>query len=141
VISERQRCEAALSAVTVLVIDKDADMRSAVRDLLENVGYTVAEAESLHEAAPLLDAALTPLVLIVGDSEGVEQVSLRFFTAVAANPVTKDAYAYLASTPERWRLPSLVEALEGNKNPSVDLPYELASFLVVVADAAVRACG
>lgn len=138
--SERQLSEAAVSAVTVLVVDKDADMRSALGDLLENVGYAVAEAESLHQAAPLLDAALKPLVLVVGDAETVEQVGFRFFTAVAANPRTKHAYGYLISTPERWRLPSLVEALEDNENPSVDLPYELASFLAVVA-AAARACG
>jgi DNA-binding NtrC family response regulator len=141
VTSERQQCEVAISAVTVLRVDKDADMRTALRDLLEHVGYAVAEAESLHQAEPLLDATLTPLVLIVGDAEAVEQVSLRYFTAVAANPMTKHTYTYLFSAPPRWRLPSLVEALRTMETPTVDLPYELSTFLAVVADAARRACG
>jgi hypothetical protein len=78
-------------------------------------------------------------VLIVGDGETAEQTRLRFFTAVAANPVTKHAYAYLISTPERSKLPSLVEMQRSMETPNVDLPEELAAFLAVVADAATRA--
>jgi DNA-binding NtrC family response regulator len=133
-----RRFEDTSPAVTVLVVDKDEAIRSALGDLLEDAGYAVAEAESLHEAESLIDASPEPLVLIVGDAETYEHTGLRFFTAVAANPVTRHAYVYLTSTPERANLPALVERFATLENLSGDLPVELETLLAVVADAAAR---
>jgi CheY-like chemotaxis protein len=125
-------------AVAVLVVDKDEDIRTALGDLLEDAGYAVAEAENLGEAETLIDSSPEPLILIVGDAETYERTGLRFFTAIAANPVTQHAYMYLTSTLERASLPALVETLARPENSNDELPYELASFLAVVADAASR---
>jgi CheY-like chemotaxis protein len=124
--------------VTVLVVDKDETIRSALGDLLEDAGYAVAEAESMHEAETLIDSSPEPLVLIVGDAESNGHSGLRFFTAVAANPLTRHAYVYLTSTPERDNLPALVHTVAEPKNVSDDLHVELETLLAVVADAAAR---
>ena len=137
---EQQQCRVSAPAMTVLIIEKEEDIRSALGDLLEDAGYAVAEAESLREAAPLLSAAAEPLVMIVGDARPVGQADLRFFTTIAANPVSKEAFAFFPETLERWRVPSLVESLARCETQGVDLPYELALFLALVADAAAQAC-
>lgn len=125
-------------AVTVLVVDKDEDIRTALGDLLEDAGYAVIEAENLKEAESLIDAAPEPMVLIVGDTEVANSRGLEFFTAVAANPVTQHAYIYLTTTPERWKLPALVQARTNLESPTIEEPYELVSLLAVVAAAATR---
>jgi DNA-binding NtrC family response regulator len=132
------RPEDTYPAITVLVVDKDEDIRTALGDLLEDAGYAVIEAENLQEAESLIDAALEPMVLIVGDAEVGASSELEFFTAVAANPVTNHAYIYLTTTPERWRLPALVKVLTNLETPIVEKPYELVSLLAVVAAAATR---
>src|SRR5215472_4083731 len=98
-------------AITVLVIDKDEVIRTTLGDFLEDAGYAVIEADNFQEAESLIDAAPEPMVLIVGDAEVGVSTELEFFTAVAANPVTNHAYIYLTTTPERWRLPALVQVL------------------------------
>jgi DNA-binding NtrC family response regulator len=133
-----RRAEDTSPAVTVLVVDKDEDIRTALGDLLEDAGYAVIEAENLQEAESFIDAAPEPMVLIVGDAEVGDSTDLQFFTAVAANPVTSHAYIYLTTTPERWRLPALVRVLTNLESPTVEKPYELASLLAVVAAAATR---
>jgi CheY-like chemotaxis protein len=124
--------------VTVLVVEKDEVIRTALGDLLEDAGYAVVEAENLQEAESLIDTASEPIVLIVGDAEMGTSTELEFFTAVAANPVTSHAYIYLTTTPERWRLPALVQVLTNMETTTVDKPYELMSLLAVVAAAATR---
>jgi DNA-binding NtrC family response regulator len=133
-----RRLEDTSPAVTVLVVDKDEDIRTALGDLLEDAGYAVIEVGNLEEAEALIDAAPEPMVLIVGDAEVGDSTELQFFTAVAANPVTSHAYVYLTTTPPRWRLPALVQVLTNLETPTVAKPYELASLLAVVAAAATR---
>jgi DNA-binding NtrC family response regulator len=132
------RSEDTSPAITVLVVDKDEDIRTALGDLLEDAGYAVIEAESLKEAESLIGAAPEPMVLIVGDAEVGAATELEFFTAVAANPVTNHAYIYLTTTPERWRLPALVQVLTNLETRAVEKPYELVALLAVVAAAATR---
>ena len=127
-----------LPAMTVVVVDRDEDIRSALGDLLENEGYAVVEAESLFEAEAIIDAAPEPMVLLVGDAEMADRPGLRFFMAVAANPVTKHAYVYLINTPHQDKLPELLHANGNVEASSVDKPYELAFLLAVVSAAAER---
>jgi DNA-binding NtrC family response regulator len=126
------------AAMTVLVVEKDDDIRIALVSLLKDEGYSVLEAENLCIADSLLDAVSAPVVLLIGDAEAADYGSLEFFTMVAANPVTNHAYVYLTSTPRRWRLPALVQTLKLMAIPTVDMPFELASLLAVVAAAAER---
>jgi len=133
-----QSPEKTLPAMMVVVVDRDEDIRSALGDLLEDEGYAVVEAESLVEAESIIDAAPEPMVLLVGDAEMADRPGLRFFMAVAANPVTRHAYVYLINTPHQNKLPELLQA-HGNVEASrVDKPYELAFLLAVVSAAADR---
>ncbi len=127
-------------AVTVLVVDRDEHIRCSLGDLLEEAGYAVFEAETLREAETLIDASPEPLVLIIGDAEVVEHAGLKFFMAVAANPVTRQAYVYLTTTPQRWSLPAQTQMQMQTKmeNSPASKPFELASFLAVVAAAAAQ---
>src|SRR5215469_8980672 len=115
------------SAVNILVVENDDDIRHALVDLLEDEGYRVLEAATLRIAGPLIDAIVEPLVLLIGDADVVDTGRLEFFTMVAANPATNHAYIYLSRTPKRWRLPELVQTLKSLEIPTVDKPFELVS--------------
>jgi DNA-binding NtrC family response regulator len=136
--TQKERAELSSPALTVLVVENDDDIRRALVDLLEDEGYGVLEAESLRTAEHLMDAVSAPMVLLIGDADVVDYERLEFFTAVAANPVTNHAYIYLSCTPKRWRLPALVQTLRTLEVPTVDMPFELASLLSMVAGAAER---
>jgi DNA-binding NtrC family response regulator len=125
--------------VSILVVEYDDDIRHALVDLLEDEGYPVLEAATLRIAEPVIDAMEKPLVLLIGDADVVDAGTLEFFTMVAANPATNHAYIYLSSTPKRWRLPALVQTLRSLEIATVDKPFELASLLSAVANAAARA--
>jgi DNA-binding response OmpR family regulator len=124
----------------VLVVESDDDIRHALVDLLEDEGYGVLAVENLRTAENLIDTVSAPLVLLVGDDGAADYGGLEYFTMVAANPVTKRAYIYLCSTPERWRLPALVQMLKTLEIAIVDKLFELASLLSIVATAAERVC-
>jgi hypothetical protein len=78
------------------------------------------------------------MVLVVGDAEMAERPGLRFFMAVAADPVTKHAYVYFIDTPHQNKLPALLRARGDLETSPVDKPYELAFLLAVVSAAAER---
>jgi response regulator RpfG family c-di-GMP phosphodiesterase len=117
------------------VVERDEAIRAALAGLLKDEGYRIVEAETLFEVESLIDNSHEPMVLVVGDTDGIAHDSLQFFTAIAANPMTRHAYLYLTTAPRRERLPGLVEALAALADPTIDRPYELASFLAVVANA------
>jgi DNA-binding NtrC family response regulator len=138
VTTQREQAERSTPTLTVLVVEHDDDIRRALVDLLEDEGYGVLEAKDLPTADHLMDAVAEPLVLLIGDADVVDYERLEFFTTVAANPATNHAYIYLSCTPKRWRLPALVQTLTALEVPTVDMPFELASLLSMVAAAAER---
>ena len=79
------------------------------------------------------------MLLIIGNADPVDHPGLQHFTAIATNPLTDTAYAYFTVIPERSRLPDLVQTLIQQADSTIDLPYDLAYLLAVVAAAAVRA--
>ena len=125
--------------IKVLVVERDDDIRRGLSYLLKVEGYAVREAETLHEAETLIDAAPEPMVLIVGDADVVDYPDLQHFMAVATNPVTCHAFIYHISTPQRGQIPTLVQAATSMPVRAMDQPYELAFLLAVVADAAAHA--
>jgi len=123
---------------TVLVVDKDDTIRGALADLLKSAGYPVILVEEVDEAMTLIDRAPEPLVLIVGNTDGIDHAGVEHFTAVAADPMTQQAYLYFTVVPERRRLPMLVRKLTEQQDSRLDIPYELAYLLAVIAAAAER---
>jgi DNA-binding NtrC family response regulator len=122
----------------VIVVESDDGIRCALSDLLVDEGYIVVEAKNLQEASALIDATSVPMVLLIGDVNLADYGRLDFFRNVAANPVAHHAYIYLTSTPEHLRPPALVQVLETLDAPTLEKPYELASLLATVADAALQ---
>jgi len=120
------------------VVDKDDTIRKALRELLELAGYSVTLGDDMSEAEALIESELEPLILVMGNADTVDHHGLQHFTVVATNPVTQTAYVYLTVIPERSRLPGLVQMLIQQPDPTVDLPYDLAYLLAVVATAAAR---
>src|SRR5262249_22855072 len=116
----KQFAEKTRPAMTVVVVDRDESIRTALGDLLEDEWYAVVEAESLFEAEAIIDAAPEPMVLVVGDAEMADRPGLRFFMAVAANPVTQHAYVYLLNTPRQNKLPALLRARGDVEASTVD---------------------
>ena len=125
-------------STTVLVVEKDEDIRCSLQMLLEDEGYVVIVAHSLTKAEPLIDAAAEPMVLIVGNSEVVDYPALQLFMAEATKPATNYAYIYLTTMPEQQRLPELVRVLSTLEAQTMDMPFELETLLAVIADAAAR---
>jgi DNA-binding NtrC family response regulator len=126
-------------ALTVLVVDKDDDIGDALQDLLQLAGYSVTLVEDMSQAEALIEASLEPLLLIVGNADTVDYTGLQHFTVVATNPLAQTAYVYFTVIPERSQIPGLVQMLIQQADSTVDLPYELAYLLAVVATAAAQA--
>jgi len=125
--------------LTVLVVDRDEAVRSALGELLENAGYAVVRLEDLDEAETYLGAIPDPVVLVVGNADVVHQPGLQHLTVVAANPETQHAYVYFSPIPQRQRLLTLVQKRTQPLNSVVDGPYELEHLLAIVAAAAGQA--
>src|SRR5215472_2239341 len=96
---------ASAAAVTVQVVDRDAHVRNALRDLLELAGYCVTMVEDMDEVEAHIEAGMEPLLLIVGNGDTVDNAGLQHFTALATNVATQTAYVYFTVVPERSRLP------------------------------------
>ena len=132
---------ASAAAVTVQVVDRDDHVRNALRDLLELAGYCVTMLEDPGEVEDLIETGLEPLLLIVGNADTVDNPDLQHFTALATNVATRTAYVYFTIIPQRSRLPGLVQQfIQQQADSTVDLPYELAHLLAIVAAAAEHAC-
>jgi len=62
----------------ILIIDDDADLRTTLRDLLEQAGYAVVEAHDGHEGLTSYEAAPTDLIitdLLMPEREGLETIT------------------------------------------------------------------
>lgn len=61
----------------ILIVDDDANLRMTLRDLLEDSGYEIAEAESGGEAVKAVSAAFYPIILMdynLTDKTGIEVI-------------------------------------------------------------------
>jgi DNA-binding NtrC family response regulator len=134
-VSSRKRLQT-FPAVTVLVVDRDDDIRYALGNLLQDEGYAVLKAETLREAEMLIDAAPNPTVMVIGDAEVVDHPAPQCFLTLAADPVTSRACLFLMSTPPRCQVPALIHQFKEAKGHTIEKPYELASLLEVIAAAA-----
>jgi DNA-binding NtrC family response regulator len=123
--------------IVVMVVDQNDQIRGALADILEDDGYAVIEAGSLAEASAIIDAAATPVILVIGNA-GIGDHGLECFTAVAADSATRQAYMYVSSTPPGGQWPALVYGLAqiGARPPRKS--FEMVSLLAVVAAAAAR---
>lgn len=128
-------------AATVLVMDVDDAIRGVLGDLLEEVGYAVVTAGNLHEAKTVINAALEPMVLVIGNAQVPDYIGLEFFTEAAASPARHHAYIYLTTdthlttAPTHSRQPELDQVLTSLEAQRFPKPFDLTSLLAGVAAA------
>ena len=97
--------------MTVLVVDEHEDIRTIVGDILDDAGYAVIEARNFSEAKLLIDAAVEPMILVVGNAGIPDLPGLEFFTSVVTGTLMRNAFIYLTTLPDHARKPALVQVL------------------------------
>lgn len=123
----------------VLIVDGNDDIRSTLRALLEDEGYTVLEAETPSEVMATLLAVPDCIVVLFSNTEPTDHPALTFFTDIAANPAlaTRHAYIYLTTIPHLVS-PALAVVLATLGAPILAKPFDIARLLAAVATAAAR---
>jgi CheY-like chemotaxis protein len=100
----------------ILVVDDDADVRQALRRMLEAEGYTVAEADNGRTALELLDAGLPGVILLdlmMPELDGFGVVSaLRERETWRGIPVVIITAKLLTAEERAWLSDSVVRILE-----------------------------
>ncbi len=121
-------------AQAALIIDSDADIRLAVRDLLEEAGYVVVEAATPNDGMAMLRAREDCTVVVFSNSEPQDAPALSFFQEVATETdlATGHAYLYLTTTPHVM-LSELKAVLAAMHVPVVSKPFEIMPMLNSVA--------
>ena len=122
----------------ILVVDDDDDIRSVLRELMEEEGYQVEEARNGDEALRALKRAsrrfgvLLDLRMPVLDGIGV-------INAVAKDKALRRQHAYLLATADNRTLPlSFVQQLTSLEIPIVAKPFDEPKLYSLVASAVAR---
>ena len=124
--------------VRVLVVDDDDGIREVLRELLEDAGYAVAEAEDGAAGLAMLRTSPEPLVVLL-DYRMPEMDGGAVLRAVAEEGLsTRHAYALLASPHLLDRDPT-VQIQAGRAHiPVVAKPFDMDTLLCLVASLAAQ---
>jgi CheY-like chemotaxis protein len=123
--------------MSILVVDDDLEIREALRFVLEEAGYAVAQAASGAAALAALRASPDPMVVLLDrimpppDGEAVLQAVAR--EGLAA----RHAYVLVTAGPTRFSQP-FVELLAALDTPVVQKPFDVDDLLDIIASAARR---
>lgn len=119
----------------VLVVDDDADIRTSMRSLLEDIGgYTVIEAPDGLEGLKILRASMEPLVvlldLLMPGLDGMDVLR-----QVAADEKLVRKHAYVLVTVSRLAQPLEFASSVEMEVPVVSKPFDMDDLLSIVAAA------
>lgn len=129
--------------VPVLVVDPDEDVRAALRDVLEDEGYTVWEASSPKAALAVMRTAARRLVVLAdvvphgharADTSGHGLLGTLLDDA---RLVGRHAYVLMTTNPA-WLCGAVGHLADGLRPPVLSKPFDLEALLDVVAT---QACG
>ena len=122
----------------VLLVDDDDDIRSVLRELMEEEGYQVEEARNGDEAlralrkSPRSFVVLLDLRMPVLDGVGV-------INAVSKDKALRRRHAYILATADNRTLPlSFVQQLTSMEIPVLAKPFDEGRLYSLVASAAAR---
>jgi CheY-like chemotaxis protein len=125
-------------AIRVLVVDDDRSIRETLRAVLQDEGYTVAEAGDGAQAIALLRAFRDPHVVLT-DLRMPVMDGIKLLELVAADDalVTRHAYTVITANPDT--VPSAVQATRGRFSlPVLTKPFDLDDVLTHVAQTGAR---
>lgn len=121
----------------VLVVDDEAEIRAALRMVLEDAGYAVDEASNGREALATLRESLDPLVVLLDYMMPVMDGGelLRAVRADDEGRLRRHAYIVLTAASQ---LASLEDALASVGGWVVPKPFDIDQIVGQVARAAIR---
>jgi CheY-like chemotaxis protein len=123
----------------ILIVDDDADIRTALRLVLEDEGHTVEEASSGQPALERLRTSSVGLVVLLDVTmPGVDGYAV--IRAVAAHPTlaTRHAYVVLTACAVQTLPPAFVHHLAQMRVPLLGKPVDVDELLDAVAQADTR---
>jgi CheY-like chemotaxis protein len=124
--------------VRILVVENDFSNRDVLCRLLEDEGYPVQGVDNGQHALTLIISATDSLVVLL-DYFMPTPGGFDIMTAVLANPVLCQRHAILLMSASPQTLPDDARTLIAQLNGRVlSKPFEIASLLQVVAEAAQR---
>jgi CheY-like chemotaxis protein len=126
--NDRVMREAGMGSVGILVVEDDADIRSALGDILADEGYAVSSAADGREALGLLRAGLSPQVILL-DLMMPVMAGPDFRAAQLADPALSDIPVILITAEGRLR--EISQALRAAA--SFSKPFELSRLLRAIA--------
>jgi CheY-like chemotaxis protein len=123
----------------VLIVDDDEGIREVLRDLLDEAGYAVAEAEDGAAGLAMLRASPEPLVVLL-DYRMPEMDGGAVLRAVAEEGLdTRHAYALLLASPHLLdRDPDVQIQANRAHIPVVPKPFDMDTLLCLVATLAAQ---
>jgi CheY-like chemotaxis protein len=122
----------------VLVVDDEPDVRSLLREVLQEEGYGVLEATNGVEALAVLRDSARPLVTVL-DHIMPELSGGDVLTVVALDQQLAARHAFILATAEQATIPATVAAFARQHGvPLVSKPFDLERLLILVAGLAAR---
>ena len=120
---------------TVLVIDDEEAVRSAVRLTLEDGGYRVLEAPDGRIGLDHLRAATEPLIVLL-DLMMPSMSGLELLRALGAEPEVAARHAFIIfSAASAFRASTLVFYLPGQRLFDLPKPFDIDQLIIVVEQA------
>jgi CheY-like chemotaxis protein len=117
----------------VLVVDDDQAIRNALRDLLEDEGYTVFEVGNGQQALEFLRASERACVVLL-DRVMPWMDGVATLQAVAADETLASRHAYILFTVSA-EPPLPVEVIARLDVPVLEKPFDMERLLTVLAEA------
>lgn len=124
--------------VQVLIVDDDYDTREALRYLLEDAGYRVAEAADGLAGLAAIQASTVPLVVLL-DFTMPKLNGVEVLQAVARDPRLASQHAFILMTARSPRQYQAAEEVSATLSAMIVMkPYQVQTLLDQVASAARR---
>jgi CheY-like chemotaxis protein len=113
----------------ILIVDDESDIRSMLREVLEDEGYTVSEAVDGEDGLALLRASSHPLIVLL-DYRMPRMNGAELLQAVLADPQLASRHAFIFVTANLLVFsPELLQLLRDAAIPVIEKPFSISVLL------------